>query len=68
MLSETVKNFDEFPDSALIDLSDASILACRSKRSLYRDAQAGALPHTKIGHSTRIRVSDLRAFLAGVSK
>lgn len=64
-LSQAVLNFDKLPDSANLPIKDAVVLANRSKPSLYRDAAQGLIRFTKIGHSTRINVGELRRYLAG---
>lgn len=64
-LSQTVKNFDQLPDGANVGLNDASILTGRAKPTLYRDAAKGLIKFIKVGHSTRIRVGDLRRYLNG---
>lgn len=62
-----VENFDRAPDTALVSLGAASIIASRSRASLYRDHRAGILPFQKIGSSTRIRVADLRKLIGASS-
>lgn len=60
---EVVKNFDEAPDSMLVSIPSAILLAGRSRASIYRHIKAGELSAVKIGHSTRIRVGDLRRLI-----
>ncbi|MEF8704019.1 MAG: transcriptional regulator [Candidatus Accumulibacter sp. UW26] len=63
-IADALRNFDALPDSAAVSLTDASsILAGRSKASLYRDFKAGRLALIKIGRSTAVRVGDLRKLL-----
>jgi len=64
-LSQAVINFDLLPDSANVGIRDASIVAGRAKPTLYRDAAKGLIQFIKIGHSTRIRVGELRRYLNG---
>jgi hypothetical protein len=64
-LSQAVINFDLLPDSANVGIKDASIVAGRAKPTLYRDAAKGLIQFIKIGHSTRIRVGELRRYLNG---
>lgn len=59
----TIEQFDRAPDTALVSLAAASIIASRSRTSLYRDNRAGHLPFVKIAGSTRIRVADLRKLI-----
>jgi len=58
-------NFDSAPDSAVVSLNDAVQIANRSRASFYRDNKDGKLPLIKIGCSTKVRVGDLRQYLAG---
>lgn len=60
---EVVKNFDEAPDSMLVSIPSAILLAGRSRASIYRHIKAGELGTVKVGHSTRIRVGDLRKLI-----
>lgn len=62
-LSNAVKQFDEAPDSMLVDIPTASTLSNRSRASIYRHFKAGELALVKVGHSTRIRVGDLRRLI-----
>ena len=66
-LSERVRNFDNLPDDALLDVRDVGILASRSRASLWRDVKAGRLPEpVAIGPKTRRwRVADIRDYLKG---
>lgn len=59
-----IENFDTAPESALLSLRAAGAIAERSRASLYRDNKQGRLPFQKVGCSTRIRVGDLRRFMA----
>lgn len=58
-----VQQFDSLPDSALIDLGAGGAIAGRSRSSLYRHFKSGELTLIKIGHSTKIRVSELRRLI-----
>jgi hypothetical protein len=40
---DVLKQFDEAPDSMLLDLPTAGVIACRGRASLYRDFKAGRL-------------------------
>jgi len=65
-LSERVRNFDNLPDDALLDVRDVGILASRSRASLWRDVKSGRLPQPiAIGGAKRWRVEDVRAYLKG---
>lgn len=65
-LPASVRTFDDAPDSLLLDLRAAVLVAGRSRVSLYRDNRAGLLPFVKVGKSTRIRVGDLRKLIGAV--
>ncbi|MCL4680590.1 MAG: transcriptional regulator [Rhodocyclaceae bacterium] len=58
-----VENFDQAPNSMLVDLHVAGIIASRSRVSLYRDAKAGRLELVKIGRSTKTTVGSLRRLI-----
>jgi predicted DNA-binding transcriptional regulator AlpA len=64
--SVTVQQFDSLPNSAAIDIPDASAVSGRSRASIYRHFEAGELTKIKVGNSTRVRVGELRK-LIGVS-
>lgn len=61
-----VSQFEQSPDTALIDLASAGIIARRSRASLYRDNKAGRLEFKKVGNSTRIPVGSLRKLIGAV--
>lgn len=58
-----IRDFDNAPDSMLLDITTASKISSRSRSSLYRDAKTGRIRMIKVGSSTRIRVSDLRCLI-----
>ena len=60
---DAISQFDKLPDSMLLDLNEASIIAKRGRASFYRDFKAGRLSAIKVGSSTRIRVGELRRFI-----
>jgi predicted DNA-binding transcriptional regulator AlpA len=64
---ERVTVFDDLPDGALIDASEISALACRSRASIWRDVHERRLASPiKIGpNATRWRVGDVRKYLKG---
>jgi len=63
-ISPAVQQFDALSDSTLLPLADAgNVLGGRSRASLYRDSRAGKLTLIKIGHSTRVRVGELRKLI-----
>ena len=65
-VDRTLGTFSFLPDAALIDIWAVCALRGRSKASTWRDVAAGRLPKpVKIGGSTRWRVGDVRAALAG---
>lgn len=52
----------------LVDLKTVCRSLCRSRASIYRDIERGTFPRPiKIGHSSRWRLSDLRAVIAGTA-
>lgn len=55
--------FDSLSPSVLITLADASAISGRSKASIYRHIKSGELALVKVGHSSRIRVSELRKLI-----
>lgn len=61
--SAAVQNFDHAPDSQLIDINSAGVIAGRSRASIYRHFKAGELTPVKIGNSTRIKVGELRRLI-----
>jgi len=56
-------NIDQAAESALVTLKQASAHSARSIDTLYRDNKKGLIPFVKIGHSTRIRIRDLRKYI-----
>ncbi len=69
MKNDLMIDIDLLPDSALVSAKDICSLAQRSRASIWRDVQAGRLPHPiRIGaYSARWRAADVRQFLAGKS-
>jgi predicted DNA-binding transcriptional regulator AlpA len=65
-----VRDFDQLPASALLDLKEIKFLSGRSSASLWRDVIRGSLPRPiSIGpNSSRWRVADVRIFLKGEEK
>ena len=62
-IPEALKNFDVLPDDALVGLRVGGAVIDRSVASIYRDAKAGTLTIIKIGHSSKLRVGDLRRLI-----
>ena len=62
-----VQQFDAAPDSMLIALATAGVIACRSRASFYRDFEAGRLTPVKVGNCTRIKVGELRRLIGASS-
>ena len=62
-----IRTFKALPDDALVDLKTVSMLASRSRSSIYRDIQLGHLGKPiRLGKiSSRWRVGDVRAYLNG---
>lgn len=61
--SIAVQQFDSAPDSQLIDINSAGVIAGRSRASIYRHFKAGELTQIKVGNSTRIKVGELRRLI-----
>jgi predicted DNA-binding transcriptional regulator AlpA len=65
-VDRALETFPILPDEALIDIRVVCALRGRSRASNWRDVERGRLaPPVKVGHSTRWRVGDVRAALAG---
>jgi hypothetical protein len=62
-LKSAVTNFDSLPASALVNIAAAVAVTGRSRNSIYRHFTRGELTPVKIGFSTRVRVSELRALI-----
>lgn len=60
---DVFRQFDEAPDSALVDIPVACAITHRSRASIYRHFKAGDLDMVKVGNSTRIKVGDLRRLI-----
>ena len=60
-----VEGFDKLPAPAFVSLTAGGVISSRSRATLYRDNKAGKLPFVKVGNSTKIKVSDLRAYMNG---
>ena len=60
-----LKEFDVAPDAMLVDINVACAIAARSRASIYRHIKAGDLSLVKVGHSSRIRVGNLRQLICG---
>jgi predicted DNA-binding transcriptional regulator AlpA len=68
-VDRALETFPFLPDAALIEIRVVSALLGRSKASIWRDVERGRLaPPVKVGGSTRWRVGDVRAALAGASR
>ncbi len=64
---DAVKQFDDAPDSMLVDITTAGTIADRSRASIYRHFNSGDLTPVKVGNSTRIRVGDLRRLIGAAA-
>ena len=64
---DCIRTFETLPNEALVDLKMVSSLASRSRSSIYRDIQQGYfVKPLRLGKSSsRWRVEDVRAYLAG---
>jgi len=63
VLTPAVQHFDVLPENALVGANEYRMLSGRSMASFYRDLRSGALKMVKVGHSTKVRVGDLRRLL-----
>ena len=67
-VKRTLQQFGSLPDDALIGIRPLCVLIDRSPASIWRDVAAGRLPRpTKVGHSTRWRVGNVRAVMRGAA-
>jgi predicted DNA-binding transcriptional regulator AlpA len=65
-VNRVLETFHFLPDVALIDIRTVCVLRGRSMASTWRDVASGQLAApVKVGCSTRWRVGDVRAALAG---
>lgn len=64
--SKTIQQFDTYPNSALLTIAAAVVIAGRSRASIYRHFKAGDLSLVKVGKSTRVRVGELRRLIGAV--
>lgn len=65
-IPDSVRNFDDLPDSAQVDSRTVKALHCISDTTLWRRIADGSIPPPhKVGPSNRWRVGDLRAALNG---
>lgn len=62
-ITRAVQQFDTMPDQALVDFNSAEVITDRSRASLYRHCKAGELTLVKIGHSSKLRVGELRRLI-----
>ena len=59
-LPQAVNLFDALPNSAVIDISSCVTVLSWSRSSINRAFKSGLLTRVKVGHSTRIRVGEVR--------
>lgn len=57
---DVIRDFDELPDSMLVDIGIACTVLDRSRSSIYRHFQAGELKKVKVGSATKTTVGGLR--------
>ena len=64
-----IYDFDNLPDAALISMKELMALSGRSRTSLWRDVLHERLADPVVigSRTVKWRVSDVRAFLLGVS-
>jgi len=60
-----VHQFDDLPDTALISITNAGIVAGRSRCSIYRHVKAGELTIVRVGKSSRLIVGQVRRLIGG---
>lgn len=64
---EVLKNFDNLPDLAHVDVKVVAVLYGKSVNSVWRDSKSGLIPlPDRFGGSTRWQVGRLRRALASV--
>ena len=68
MTNLRIANFDNLPDAALISARELMALSGRSRTSLWRDVLHEHLADPVVigSRTVKWRVSDVRAYLAGV--
>lgn len=64
-IPQAVHQFEALPDSALLTINACGVLLSWSRSTINRAFASGRLTKIKLGHSTRIRVGEVRALLAG---
>lgn len=62
-LPVAVAQFNNFPGSALIDISAICLLTGQSRATINRHFASGRLTRIKIGTSTRARVGEVRLLI-----
>ncbi len=63
VITPSAEQFSRLDGSALVDIHTGCAVIGKGRNSIYRMFQSGDLTPVKIGHSTRIRVSDLRRLI-----
>lgn len=66
MKTNTLKQFDDLPNAALVDVKTVAALCDSSISTVWERSKRGVLPEPiKIGGAARWNVGKLRAILAG---
>lgn len=63
VITPSAEQFSRLDANALVDIHTTCAVIGKSRNSVYRMFQSGDLEPIKIGHSTRIRVADIRRLI-----
>jgi predicted DNA-binding transcriptional regulator AlpA len=63
VITPSAEKFSRLDGNALVDIPTTCAVIGKSRNSVYRLFQSGDLEPIKIGHSTRIRVADIRRLI-----
>ena len=63
VITPSAEQFSRLDDNMLVDIHTTCAVIGKSRNSVYRMFQSGDLEPIKIGHSTRIRVADIRRLI-----
>lgn len=68
-IKPSIINFDNLPDSALVDDKTVAVVTGQSRNTVWRKAKAGTLPAPiKVGpKTTRWKVGAIRAYLESLT-
>ena len=63
VITPSAEQFSRLDGNALVDIHTTCAVIGKSRNSIYRMFQSGALAQVKVGNSTRIRVADIRRLI-----